>query len=442
MRNEKRHIVQNGGIQTPKRLSSSNKSFQGMNIVMKCSVYKIVYIFFIIIPSVIVAEVQKERIDSEGELQALFRNTVDSLEIVLQPGDYFLSPVNSIDSTCGNCEVPDQFVPATAGLQISGDYVKITGPEDRSAVLHTNAGYGIYFNHCKTGIIENLSITDGARDTSGLATDAAIVVKNSIVTIRKNRIYDNIGDSSIVVNNIVGVMGICGRENSDMTIIDNEILRNSWDGIALYRDAKATIIGNLVDGVDKATSKIAGGGRGVAIGVTWNARAIIEQNVVKRYWKGIGIFVDANVTARNNVVEDLLTWGIALWDADKGTPFGYIEDNIIFSTGACGVTITRSRPGHDPGHCTGNVIVQTGQNPKYDDPDYYCHQCALSIFSKPDNFEIKDNLFYNNRRATEDLPDDDVSEDEFQKAVNDIRHRLLMTPLLQKSDFAKYLSEW
>jgi parallel beta-helix repeat protein len=317
-------------------------------------------------PSILLGEIQKEHVNSAHKLQTLLTESVDSLEIYLQSGDYYLTPSDIVDSTCGNCEEPDQWVPATAGLCIAGNYVKISGPEDRSAVIHTNAGYGFFVNQCRTGIIEHLSITDGARDTSGLATDAAIVVKNSTVTIHRNRIHDNIGDSSTVVKNIVGIMGICGREHSDMTVTDNEIVRNSWDGIALYRDARATITNNLIDGMDKATSKIAGGGRGVAIGVTWNGQATIEKNLIKRYWKGIGIFVDAQVTARNNVVEDLLTWGIALWDADKGIPVGFIEDNIIYSTGACGVTITRSQAGPNPGSCVGNVIVQTAQNPKYD----------------------------------------------------------------------------
>ena len=392
-------------------------------------------------PSFLLAEIQTEHVNSTDKLQSLLTEKADSLEIYLQSGDYFLSPVSITDSTCGNCEEPEQSVPATAGLQITGNYVKISGPEDRSAVVHTNAGYGIFFSHCTKGIIENLSITDGARDTSGFATDAAIVVKNSTVAIRHNRIHDNIGDSLIVVKNVVGIMGICGRENSDITIVDNEIVRNSWDGIALYREARATITNNLIDGVDKATSKIAGGGRGVAIGVTWNAQATIAGNLVKRYWKGIGLFVDAHVTASNNVVEDLLTWGIALWDADKGTPVGRIENNVIYSTGACGVTITRSKPGPHPGHLLGNVIVQTGQNPKYDDPDYYCHQCALSIFSKPDNFVIEENLFFKNREATEDLPDYDVTEIEFKRSAKDIRSRILTTPLLQRSDFAAFLSE-
>ena len=398
-------------------------------------------ILFVITPLLLLAEVQKKQVTSVIGLQAVLSGKVDSLEIYLQPGDYYLSPTSITDSTCGNCEEPNQFVPATAGLEISGSYVRITGPENRSAVIHTNAGYGIYFNHCKRGIIENLSVTGGIRDPDGNATDAAIVVKNSAVTIRNNHIYGNIGDSAIVVKNIVGVMGICGRENSDLTITDNEIIGNSWDGIALYRDATATIIGNLIDGVDKASSKVAGGGRGVAVGITWNARATIDGNLVKRYWKGIGIFVDANVTARNNIIEDILTWGIAYWDAERGKPVGIIENNIIYSTGACGVSITRSQPGPNPGHLIGNVIVRTAQNPKYDAPDYYCNQCALSISSKPDNFRIDDNQFFNNRRATETLPDYDLSESEFKKYAEDLRNRLLNSALFQQSDFVKFLAE-
>ena len=398
-------------------------------------------ILFVITPLLLLAEVQKKQVTSVIGLQAVLSGKVDSLEIYLQPGDYYLSPTSITDSTCGNCEEPNQFVPATAGLEISGSYVKITGPENRSAIIHTNAGYGIYFNHCKRGIIENLSVTGGIRDPDGNATDAAIVVKNSAVTIRNNHIYGNIGDSAIVVKNIVGVMGICGRENSDLTITDNEIIGNSWDGIALYRDASATIIGNLIDGVDKASSKVAGGGRGVAVGITWNARATIDGNLIKRYWKGIGIFVDANVTARNNIIEDILTWGIAYWDAERGKPVGIIENNIIYSTGACGVSITRSQPGPNPGHLIGNVIVRTAQNPKYDAPDYYCNQCALSISSKPDNFRIDDNQFFNNRRATETLPDYDLSESEFKKYAEDLRNRLLNSALFQQSDFVKFLAE-
>jgi parallel beta-helix repeat protein len=387
------------------------------------------------------AEVHRINVSSTAELQSLLAEPVDSLEIFIASGHYYLSPRDIVDSTCGNCQDPDQRVPATAGLVISGNFIRLVGPEGRWAVLHTHAGYGIFFDNCREGTIENLFITDGVRDPDPNATDAAIVAKNSTVTIRGNRLHDNIGDSSLVADNIVGIMGICGREGSRLTIEDNDILRNSWDGIALYRNAAAVITGNLVDGVDQALAREAGGGRGVAIGVTWNAQADIEHNLIRRYWKGLGIFVDARVTARNNVIEDMLAWGVAIWDADTGSPFGFIEDNVIYHTGACGVTITRSHEGPEPGQLTGNVIVRTGQNPKYDDPDSYCHQCALSIFSKPDNFLISSNLFYDNRRASDDLPDNDVSRESFRSLAADVAGRLLITPLLQQSEFAKFLAD-
>ncbi len=125
-----------------------------------------------------------------------------------------------------------------------------------------------------------------------------------------------------------------------MSIEGNEIVRNSWDGIALYRDASAVIAGNVIDGVDKARGSRIGGGRGVAIGLTWNAFADVRGNLVKRYWKGIGVFVDAWGCVQENVIEDIVTWGIAYWDADKGKPVGFFEDNVIYGTGACGASIT------------------------------------------------------------------------------------------------------
>jgi hypothetical protein len=388
------------------------------------------------------AEVKTIEVSDASELNRIFQTSVDSVEVRFQPGEYHLTPFVIVDSTCGNCEDPQHPIGATAGLVVSGNYVKLTGREDHTAIIHTHAGYGIFFRNCKNSIVENLLITDGARDEDGRATDAAIVVKNGEVAIRNNRIFNNIGDSSIVTKNIVGIMGICGRENSDLTITGNEIIRNSWDGIALYRDAKANISDNLIDGVDKASSKVAGGGRGVAIGVTWNAEAVIESNLVKRYWKGIGVFVDANVTARNNLIEDILTWGIAYWDAGKGKPVGIIENNFIYDTGACGTSITRSQPGEGPGRFVNNVIVKTAQNPKYDSPDYYCEQCALSVVAQPDNFLIEGNIFFANRRATDDLPDYDLARDQFKEKVISLKAQIIHKRLFGSSDFAKFLSEF
>jgi parallel beta-helix repeat protein len=344
-------------------------------------------------------------------------------------------PSEFVDSTCGNCEDPNTTVNATFGLHITGKWVQIIGPPDKSAVIHTHAGYGLFFNSCQDALIENISVTGGQRDLDGHATNAAIVVKNSTIVIRSNRIFDNIGDSAIVMSNVVGIMGICGREYSKMFLVGNEIKRNSWDGIALYRDAEATIENNIIDGVDKARGKQVGGGRGVAIGVTWDADAKIKGNLVTRYWKGIGLFVDAKGVVRENIIEDILTWGIALWDADKGKPEGIIENNIIYKTGACGASITRSAEGEKPGKFVGNIIARTAQDPKYDSPDYYCYQCALALHAVPQTFQIENNIFYDNRRAMEDLPDHDIQREEFLAAIEATHRKLSADPILRQSDF-------
>jgi hypothetical protein len=374
------------------------------------------------------------------ELQAALAGPLIDVEIRLGPGEYHLNPSSGIDSTCGNCEDPDTDVRVTIGARITGSGVRLVGAGDGRTVIHTHAGYGLYFENCRGCLVENLTISGGERDRDPNATDAAIVVKNSELTVRDNRIVENLGDSAVVAEGIVGIIGICGREGADITIISNEIVRNSWDGIALYRDAMATITDNVIDGVDKARGREVGGGRGVGIGVTWNARAEIRGNLVKRYWKGIGVFVDAEATVAGNVVEDILTWGIALWDAGKGRPVGRIEGNVIYNTGACGASITCGNTPGDAGHFTGNTLVLTGQNPKYDDSDYYCYQCALALHAVPDGFRIENNIFYDNRRASEDLPNLDIPEDEFLRAIVPLCVELSDAAALSGSDFLKEFS--
>jgi hypothetical protein len=323
------------------------------------------------------------------------------------------------------------------GLHIRGRYVAISGPADQSAVIYTHAGYGLFIDRCTHALVQDITITGGTRDTNGNATDAAIVVKNSSAIIRNNYIHDNIGDSVIVARKIVGIMGITGREHSRITVTGNRIIRNSWDGIALYRDAEADVQHNVIDGVDKATGQRVGGGRGVGIGVTWNAKATVTRNLVKRYWKGIGLFVDAQGSIQENVVEDVVTWGISLWDADKGKPIGFINDNVIYNTGACGAMIVSSTVTDKPGHFMRNVLTLTAQNPKHDSPDYYCYQCALALHNVPKGFSIEQNVFYKNRRATPDLPDNDIPEAQFLKAIEKYCEWLSADTLFQNSDFVR-----
>lgn len=356
--------------------------------------------------------------------------------IDLPPGDYRLSPMPYTDPTCGNCEDPNQAVPATLGLRVSGLGIVIRGPgvgadgarpdsSQGEARILTHAGYGLLFEDCRDCRIEGVTVTGGVRDTSGRATDAAIVVRRSSVAIERCRIANNIGDSATVAHTIVGVMGICGREGSELTVRDCEILRNSWDGIALYRDAQALVTDCVIDGVDRGARGPACGGRGVAIGMTWNARGKVVGNLVRRYWKGIGIFVDAEAVVRENVVEDVLTWGITLWDADKGRPFGVIEWNAVHGTGACGISVTRGLEGGRAGSIVShNAIARTGQNPKYDSGEVYCYQKALAVHATTPDIRISENWFFDNREAAGAPGVEDLTQREFRANTRELLARL------------------
>jgi hypothetical protein len=357
----------------------------------------------------------------------------DYTNILLMPGFYELKPQTYIDPSCGNCEEPDTPIRATAGLIISGKGIVIEGsPDDPgSVILSTGAGYGILFEDCVDCVLRGVTVTGGVRDEDKRATDAGIVVRGGNVRIENCVIRDNIGDSTAVREAIVGIIGVAGREGASIEIVDNEIIRNSWDGIALYRGASAEITGNVIDGVDKARGDAVGGGRGVGIGVTWDAKARIEHNLVRRYWKGIGVFVDAQCDIFENVIEEMLTWGIAYWDAEVGKPVARIRRNLIYDTGACGVTITRRAGGAPaPGDCLENIIARTGVDPKYDDPLKYCGQCPISADYVPEGFVVENNIFFYNRRVECGSSFNDLLREEFDRQAPPLLEKLAAHPAL------------
>jgi hypothetical protein len=429
-----------------------------------------------------------------GNLADVVARAPDSSTIVVV-GEHWLTPRAYVDSTCGNCEDPNTLVNATVGLVVSGRNKRIVGVSPNASVIHTRAGYGVLFDHCTRCVIESLSVTDGARDADGNATDAAIVVKQSSVMVFGNRLRDNIGDSTTVRKVTVGVMGITGREGSHIEIAQNDIVRNSWDGIALYRDARALIDANFIDGVDLARGDAVGGGRGVGIGLTWNARADVSYNLVRRYWKGIGVFVDASATVRGNVVEDVATWGISVWDADTGDARAEIRRNVVFRSGACGAAIisgvevsdSSAAAGgprgiepipeitaEDAGQVqvrvrvapkdewewkteaerkaeqdaalralragfSGNAFVMTGQNPKYDSGEPYCFQRAVALHKTPPGFAEAATIFYRNREPGDKPGSRDVDRKSFLAAVADLERELRLSPPIARSEFLKWL---
>jgi hypothetical protein len=356
--------------------------------------------------------------------------------IRLEAGLYELVPQAYIEPTCGNCEVESTQVQATTGLVVSGRRLRILGPDTGDAVIRTRAGYGLLFEECSGFSLERVTITGGERDTCGAATDAAVVVKRSSLVIQGCTIRDNLGDSTTVAGTVAGIMGIACREGSQVEVRNNRILRNSWDGIALYRGSHAIIEGNLIDGVDLARGAALGGGRGVGIGVTWNASAKIRGNLVRRYWKGIGGFVDAQITVEENVVEHVATWGLTLWDAGKGKPSGFFTRNVVYNSGACGASIIRASSDPPfPGRFVQNVLVRTGQDPRYDSGEPYCFQVPVARHAVPATFSIAENLLYENRIAQGLPAEGDVDERGFQARLGLIWQRHASWPVLRESDF-------
>ncbi|MCB1161974.1 right-handed parallel beta-helix repeat-containing protein [bacterium] len=367
--------------------------------------------------------------DDKGEFRegTLFR---------LAPGNYRLSASLYTDSLCGNCENPATPATATLGLRVAGQGIVFEGTDPAATVIHTNAGYGLLFEDCEDCVLRGVTLTDGVRDPDPNATDAAIVARRSTLRIEDCVIGPNLGDSTAIATNVVGVIGIAGREGAQLEILGNRILRNSWDGIALYRGASARIEDNVIDGVDKAGGRVAGGGRGVGIGLTWNATASIRRNRVTRYWKGIGVFVNAKALIEENVVEDVLTWGIALWDAGRGRPQARIRRNVIFETGACGISLTRETGGEaEPGDCAENVLARTGSDARYDDPQRYCAQCPVSVQALPEGFVLGENWGWENRRAVEGVEEQDrggadLSTEAFADATRSLMTLLRAHPAL------------
>jgi hypothetical protein len=222
-------------------------------------------------------------------------------------------------------------------------------------------------------------------------------------------------------------------------IFNNQIARNSWNGIGVFKDAKAVITGNLIDGVEKTQDDSSGPGAGIGIMVTRNGIATIESNVVKRYCKGIGIFCKANVKADMNLLEDIVTWGIAVWDADTCRPVAKIENNVIYKTGACGISITRYLEGGDPGYCRHNIMSETARDHRFDSPDKYCFQCALAVQGKPDKFDISDNLFYRNTWIAPCFTDYDKSLPDF---LHTLQSEYSTLPLQWYAGYSEFIQRY
>lgn len=269
---------------------------------------------------------------------------------------------------------------ATRGILVEGKSLTIIGSSQEKTIIVTNAGYGVLFHRSLGSAISNLTITGGIRDTSGMATDGGIVAKFSRVRIENVIIRD---DTSRAENVVVGIGGIVGREESELSIQNCIIRNNGWDGIALYRGATAFIADNVIEE-----------GRGAGIGITWDASAVVFRNRVSGYWKGIGTFGSSWGVVRNNAIFDNLGWGIVV----AGSSFMDARNNVVASNGNCGVAPWDSSAN---GVFVNNIIVSNGFR-----EEWVCPQVGYWMNGMHEHFSFRYNNVWSNVKANfENIPD-------------------------------------
>lgn len=238
-------------------------------------------------------------VGSGVDLQAVIDVAPDGAILRLEAGDYTAHPTPYQDPLCGNCQDHATPVTASTGFVIRGKSLSLVGPSEGLATLHTRAGYGLFIEDAPEVTLSQLAIVDGIRDRDGRATDGAVVVRHSQVTIEACTLGPNPVPKKVLDDTIVGICGVVGREGARILVRDSLISGNSWDGVACYRGAEASLWDTQIDT-----------GRGVGVGITWDSQVTATRVQVTGYWKGIGTFGTSTATVRNCLIHAVRGWGL------------------------------------------------------------------------------------------------------------------------------------
>jgi hypothetical protein len=281
------------------------------------------------------------KVERGSDLQAIIDHADDGDTLILGAKIFEAERTPFVEPLCGNCLDPQTEVRASYGFVIRDKGLVIIGAGRKQTRLVTRAGYGVYLENADGTELRSLGVTGGLRDDDGNATDAAIVVRHSRVTIERVDIYDNdhrSQDSTVVV----GIGGVFGREGAEITMHDVHITNGGWDGVALYRGATAYVSDCVIKD-----------GRGAGIGVTWDAYCVAYRNEVSGFWKGIGSFGTSVLIAANNLVHDNLGWGLIA----TGQSTLEATNNVIHHNGNCGVAPWSSDA---RGRIINNIVTRNG----------------------------------------------------------------------------------
>lgn len=280
------------------------------------------------------------------DLQQAINAAASGDTLLLSEGTYAVAePLAKTDSLCADCPDPGTSNSFTLGWHIKDKRLHIVGRGPGRTVLRTNAGYGLLFNHADSSSLADLTVTGGVRDADSRATSAAVVVRETRLTLRNCHLRDNDHQASGVIQ---GISGLAVREGGDVLVDSCLITGNSWDGVGLYRGASGTIRNSTISD-----------GRGIGIRASRDAKVVVEHCTVHDYWKGIGIFMEAQGEVHDSVVRDLLGWGMAA----SGTARIDLHHNLIARAGNAGLSIVSRSIKGTFNH---NIIWFPGRRKKWD----------------------------------------------------------------------------
>ena len=277
------------------------------------------------------------------DLQARVDALGGSGELRLAAGTYLLTAQMQADSACAACpgiEWESQRPAVSVGLRLSGKGLRIVGAGADRTIIRTRSGYGVLFDGCDDCAIEGVTLTDGARDGSDQASDAAIVVRSSSIRVSDCVIADNLGAGPMVERAFVGVSGVVVREGGRAVIERCRITRSSWDGVTVLRGGRAALRDVVIDGVDRPQGRTIGGGRGVGVRIATGGSAVLDGVLVARHAGGLAVYGASKLELRDTVVEESSSWGVLAQADASGAPTLQGDGLVIHRAAACGVAVT------------------------------------------------------------------------------------------------------
>lgn len=282
--------------------------------------------------------------DPFGDLATAINTVPSPAKLVVFAGTYTATPAEAME--------PQTRVQYRYGFAIRGKTLSIEGVDRAAVRIETRAGYGVLIEDGDVSI-ERVTIAAGIRDAAEEATSGAIVARSSVVRVRDVKIGPN--NSLRPGNAYPGISGIVGREGARLEISAVTIEENRWDGVALYRGARATVVNCSISNGD-----------GIGLSAREDAELLAVNNQISGYWRGIAGFDQSAVVAKNNQLVDLT--GAGAWAGGGPDSLFDLINNVVAGAGNCGLTIELEAKGR----AINNVIAFGGA-----DAVWLCPQAGI-----------------------------------------------------------------